>query len=109
MLTAAHQKIRVGRCRSTVLLLLVLMAGVTQRTVVAQQLRAGAAAIEINPPIGEPIVGGFVPYPSTNIHDALHARCLLLHDGTNQIAFVVCDSLKIDRAVFDEARELIAA
>ncbi|MCA9061678.1 MAG: hypothetical protein KDA96_01385 [Planctomycetaceae bacterium] len=80
---------------------------VSSPVAVAGTLRAGAAAVEINPPVGEPIVGGFVPFPSKAIHDPLHARCLLLHDGTQQIAFVVCDSLKIDRAIFDEARKLI--
>src|SRR5207249_2177563 len=41
------------------------------------------------------------------VHDRLHARCLVLDDGTTRIAFVVCDSCMIPRAIVDEARELI--
>lgn len=74
----------------------------------AQQLSAGAATSNITPPIGEPIVGGFVPAPSTHIHDELHARCLVLDDGRTKLALVVCDLLGIHRVVSDEARKLIA-
>jgi len=70
--------------------------------------KAGAATSNITPPIGEPIVGGFSPAPSTNIHDELHARCLVLDDGKNRLALVVCDLLGIGRQVSDEARRIIA-
>jgi putative membrane-bound dehydrogenase-like protein len=72
-------------------------------------LRAGAAAVNITPPLGEPIVGGFHPYPATHVHDELHARCLVLDDGTTRLALVVCDLLGVHRSVSDEARRLIAA
>lgn len=71
-------------------------------------LRAGAATSNITPEIGREIVGGFVPFPSTHIHDELHARCLVLDDGRTKLALVVCDLLGIHRAVSDEARRLIA-
>src|ERR1041385_5203205 len=73
----------------------------------AQQFRAGAAASNITPPLGNPIVGGFVPFPATHVHDELHARCLVLDDGKTKLVFVVCDLLGIDRLVSDEARALI--
>lgn len=73
----------------------------------AYELRAGAATSNITPSIGLPIVGGFVPYPSENIHDELHARCLVLDDGQVTLALVVCDLLGFHRAVSDEARRLI--
>jgi len=72
-------------------------------------LRAGAAAVTITPPLGEPIVGGFHPFPASHIHDDLHARCLVLDDGTTRLALVVCDLLGIHRSVSDEARRFIAA
>src|SRR5262249_37583060 len=37
-------------------------------------------------------------------HDPLHARCLVLDDGTTRVAFVVCDSCMIPREIFDPAR-----
>jgi neutral ceramidase len=71
-------------------------------------LKAGAATSNITPPIGEPVIGGFSPAPSTNVHDELHARCLVLDDGKTRLAFVVCDLLGIGRQVSDEARRIIA-
>jgi hypothetical protein len=73
----------------------------------AQSFRAGAATSNVTPPLGNPIVGGFVPFPATHVHDELHVRCLVLDDGKTKLAFVVCDLLGIDRNVSDEARALI--
>jgi hypothetical protein len=69
--------------------------------------RAGAAASNITPPLGEPIVGGFSPTPAAHVHDELHARCLALDDGTTRLVFVVCDNVGISREVLDEARALV--
>src|SRR3977135_532198 len=73
----------------------------------AKPFRAGAPPSNLTPPIGSPIVGGFVPFPSTHIHDELHARCLVLDDGKTKLVLVVCDLLGIDRLASDEARDLI--
>ncbi len=70
-------------------------------------LRAGAATSVITPPLGEPIVGGFTPFPAEHIHDELHARCLVLDDGKTKIAFVVCDLLGLHRAAALAAKEHI--
>ena len=72
-----------------------------------QQFKAGAAASNITPPIGGGIVGGFTPVPSTDIHDELHARCLVLDDGTSQVAIVVCDLLGLHQSVSTAARRQI--
>ena len=71
------------------------------------KLQAGAATSVLTPPLGEPIIGGFAPFPSTHIHDELHARCLVLDDGDTRLALVVCDLLGLHRIVSDEARRLI--
>lgn len=73
-------------------------------TVHAGTFRAGAATSNITPALGGGIVGGFQPIPSTHIHDELHARCLVLDDGSRRIAIVVCDLLGIHRSVSDAAR-----
>jgi hypothetical protein len=70
-------------------------------------LRAGAATSNITPELGSGIVGGFVPFPATDVHDELHARCLVLDDGKTMLAFVVCDLLGMHRSVSMEARKLI--
>ena len=73
----------------------------------AARLRAGAATSNITPPIGALRVGGFVPYPSTHIHDELYARCLVLDDGRKKVAIVICDLLGFHRSVSIEARRII--
>jgi neutral ceramidase len=70
--------------------------------------RAGAAASNITPPLGEPIVGNWNSPPATKIHDELHARCLALDDGKSKLVFVICDNVGIPREVFDEARRIAA-
>ena len=72
-------------------------------------LRAGAAASNITPWLGEPVIGGWKAAPAEHIHDELHARCLVLDDGTTRLAIVVCDNLGIAREVFDEAKRQVHA
>lgn len=69
--------------------------------------RAGAATSNITPPLGELVVGGWSPFPATNVHDELHARCLVLDDGTTKLAIVLCDNVGIPREVFDAAKKLV--
>ena len=67
--------------------------------------RAGAATSNITPPLGELIVGSWKPTPAKHVHDELHARALVLDDGTTQIAIVLCDNVGIPEEVFDLARQ----
>lgn len=69
--------------------------------------QAGAATSNITPPLGELIVGGFLPFPATHIHDELHARCIVLDDGTTKLAIVLCDNVGIPREVFDSAKDQV--
>lgn len=90
--------------KTTALILALLCTSVS---LAADTFQAGAATSNITPPLGLEIVGGFVPYPSENIHDELHARCLVLDDGKTKLAIVVCDLLGVHRVVSDEARKVI--
>jgi len=71
------------------------------------EFRAGAAASNLTPPLGELIIGGFTPFPSTYVHDELHARCLVLDDGSSKLVFVICDNVGVPREVFDDAKRLV--
>lgn len=73
----------------------------------AKKLLAGAAASNITPFIGGDIIGGFNPFPSTHIHDELHARCVVLDNGEKRLAIVVCDLLGGAKQMFDEAARLV--
>jgi neutral ceramidase len=72
-----------------------------------KQFRAGAATSNITPKLGVSINGNFTDAKATHIHDELHARCLVLDDGTTRIAFVVIDSCLIQREILDQAKHLI--
>ncbi len=88
-----------------------------------RHLEAGAATVNITPPLGELIVGGFDPLPADDVHDELHARAIVLTerldapsnaigagkdlDPNRTLAIVVCDNVGISREVFDAAKSVI--
>ncbi len=75
-----------------------------------QQLRAGAATSNITPKLGVILDGAIMQIgPGKHVHDELHARCLVLDDGTTRIAFAVCDVTMIAPEVVEEAKRLIQA
>lgn len=71
-------------------------------------LIAGAATMDITPPMGLPVVGGWNSPPATSIHDPLHVRSLVLGNGETKIGFAICDSVGITDDVFDAARRMLA-
>jgi hypothetical protein len=69
--------------------------------------RAGAFAMDIVPskfPVS--VNGGMTDRQAKGAHDRLHARALVLDDGTTRIAVVVCDSCMIPREITDAAKAL---
>ena len=95
------------RMRLFALLICLYAFTLPAQTPVAKRLRAGAATSNITPDIGGLVVGGFMPFPSTHVHDELHARCLVLDNGDTRLAIVVCDLLGAARQMFDEAARLV--
>jgi hypothetical protein len=90
--------------------LLAILSFLTPRSLGADRVfRAGAAMSNVTPPLGCSINGGFVDHRGTNIHDELHARCLVLDDDTPRLAIVVVDSCMIPKGVVDAAKETIAS
>jgi hypothetical protein len=68
-------------------------------------LRAGAFAQDVTPetfPVS--VNGGFGDRKAAAAHDPLHARCLVLDDGTTKLALVVVDSCMIPRELLDAAK-----
>ncbi len=72
----------------------------------ANALRAGAATSNITPALGCSINGGMTDRQARHIHDELHARALVLDDGSTQIALVVCDSCALPGSIIDAAKHL---
>src|SRR5437588_10203110 len=95
------------RICSPALLLVALLSPAASAQDKAKAFRAGAYAQDVTPtkfPIS--VNGGMQDRLAKGAHDPLHARCLVLDDGTTKIALVVCDSCMIPRAIFDEAKRL---
>ena len=77
-------------------------------TVSANGFRAGAATSNVTPPLGTSLNGHFTDRRAVHIHDELHARCLVLDDGTTKLAFVVVDSCMVPDSVVETAKGTIA-
>ncbi len=70
--------------------------------------RAGAAKSNITPYLGGGIVGNFgTPPPAKHINDELHAKCLMLDDGSTKLVFIVVDIIGMNRDLIDEAKRII--
>lgn len=70
--------------------------------------RAGAATSNITPLMGVPLDGTIMQIgPAKDVHDELHARCLVLDDGSTRLAFAIIDNTMVSREVYDHAKKLI--
>lgn len=68
-------------------------------------LRAGFANVVITPPVGTPMEGYSAREGvSLGVHDDLHARALVVDDGSTSVAIVACDLLGVDRRLVAAAR-----
>jgi hypothetical protein len=64
---------------------------------VADKLTAGAARVEITPPVGMPLqgYGARRGEPSTGVHDPLYARVLVVKNSQRQLVLVSCDLMGV--------------
>jgi hypothetical protein len=70
----------------------------------APALKAGAAEIDITPPVGIRMAGYFNERLSTGTHDPLKAKAIVLNDGKEKIALVFCDLVGPSLNVTSQAR-----
>lgn len=88
--------------------LICLIAIALQTSIVAAEFRAGAAKQDITPAMGVSMNGSISkPGPARSVHDPLHARALVLDDGSTQFAIVICDLCMMGQDVVDDAKKLI--
>ncbi len=90
-----------------VLALALFPAAVSLHSAEKSALRAGAAAVDITPkvfPLNMP--GGFSANMAESAHDPLHARAMVLADGTTTLTMVVVDNLGAGSDVLDEAKAI---
>jgi neutral ceramidase len=72
------------------------------------EFRAGAAEVKITPPKGAPLAGYYYQRAAEGVHDDLYAKALVLQQGTNKVALVVCDLISLTRPIVEEARKIIS-
>lgn len=93
-----------------ILSLVVVCACLASETVAEETatLKAGAAIVEITP-TKLPIVpvGNFFPKPIDNVVDPLYARCLILHNGEEQIVFLLIDCCVMPLPVAEKIKSLV--
>jgi len=69
--------------------------------------RAGASCVDITPKQLPAVVsGGFLERTAGEVKDPLHARAVVLDDGSTRLAIVVVDTLLMPRDLVDKAKEL---
>jgi hypothetical protein len=99
-------------------LLLALMSGVgapplgglSDNAVSAEQgFRAGASCVDITPKEFPVVVsGGFLERTAGDVKDPLHARAVVLDDGSTRLAVCVVDTLLMPRDLVDQAKRMAA-
>lgn len=87
-----------------------MMAAVCSFLVLAAdlELRAGAAAEKITPPLGIGMAGYYHKRAAAAIHDDLYAKALVLEAGGARAAVVALDLITTPRWLVEEARREIA-
>jgi hypothetical protein len=87
----------------------VLAADVMGPSVAEAELRAGAALVNVVPKEFPVLVnGGMTSRSATKVTTPVHARALVLDDGTERLAIVVVDSCMMPRDLLDDAKALAA-
>ncbi len=74
----------------------------------AHPIHAGAAQVDITPPLGITLAGSFHPRYAEDVHDPLHAKAVVVDDGTQKVAIVALDLISILRQDVQNIRALIA-
>jgi len=69
-----------------------------------QHFKAGAAKIDITPPLGTLINGDFFPHYARYIHDPLHAKALVMQKGEIMVAIIVIDICSIKKEFIDSIK-----
>lgn len=72
-----------------------------------QVLKAGVATANITPLLGGSLAGSMRDRTSTHVHDDLSVRCLMLDNGTERVAFAVCDLVALGKEHIEQAKHRI--
>lgn len=71
-------------------------------------ISAGAACLDITPPLGTMIPGLFHDRFAVRVHDPLHVRSFAVERGGQGVAIAICDLIGVKRPYLDRAKARIA-
>jgi neutral ceramidase len=77
-------------------------------SLLADEFKAGAAQVDITPPLGTPMAGFYSTRPSAGVLDPIHAKSIVIEQDGEKAALVAVDLAFITRSVVVAARKLIA-
>lgn len=77
------------------------------QTAYAASLRAGAAQVDITPPIGAPMAGYYVPRVAEGVHDPLYVKAIVFEQNGVRVALAACDLVLLPRNLSQQARQII--
>ena len=87
--------------------LFLFMMGATSRVAEGATLSAGAASVDISPQTLPAFQnGGFLQAKSGRVVDPLHARSLVISDGSETIAIVIVDSCMLPTPLCDQIKQM---
>jgi neutral ceramidase len=89
--------------RTFIALFLLILCSAAQ----AGELRVGAAAVSITPPLGAALAGYYSPRQASAVHDELYASALVMEQDGSKASMVVCDLLTLPRGIVLPSRQLI--
>jgi hypothetical protein len=97
-----------NRARSLLLFLVGVVTLAGWPALGAAAFRAGAAQVDITPPVGTPRGGSYATIPSVGVLAPLHAKVIVVEQDGQKAAFVALDVAYSPRAVVVAARKLVA-
>ncbi len=74
-----------------------------------QTFKAGAAQVDITPPLGTVINGEFTSRYANNIADPLYAKAMVMQDDATTLLILVVDICVMQRDFLDEVKSIITA
>jgi hypothetical protein len=92
-------------CLFMTAMLVVLLIGAGSSGAADRNLLAGLATVDITPPVGWRMYGSYREQFAGSVHDPLYAKAIVLEQGNERAAFVVCDVCYISRRFSERVRE----
>ena len=74
----------------------------------ADDLRVGASAVKITPPLGIPMAGQYFERGATAVHDDLYAKAIVIEKNGVKVAIVSCDLVDIGTELVPAVRKMAA-